>query len=64
LGKYEGIAFSPLSKTSFEPDLIILYCDPTQLTHILIVINWIDGSDINCRLSGHAGCVYSVVPVI
>ncbi|GAI87721.1 unnamed protein product [marine sediment metagenome] len=63
-GKYEGIAFSPLSKTTFDPDLIILYCNSTQLTQILIAINWIDGNDINCRLSGHTGCVYSIVPVI
>ena len=63
-GKYVGIAFTPLSKTTFEPDIIILYCNPAQLTQILIAINWIDGKDINCRLSGHAGCVYSVVPVI
>lgn len=27
----EGVAFAPLSKTIFEPDLIILYCDPAQL---------------------------------
>jgi len=64
LCKYEGIAFAPLSKTSFEPDLIILYCDPSQLTQIMIAINWIDGKDINCRLSGHAGCVYAIVPTI
>jgi len=64
LGKYKGIAFAPLSKTTFEPDLIILYCDPTQLTQIMIAINWIDGNDINCKLSGHAGCVYSIVPTI
>jgi len=63
-GKYEGIAFAPLSKTTFKPDLIILYCNPTQLTQIMITINWIDGNDIDCRLSGHAGCVYSIVPVI
>ena len=63
-GKYKGIAFAPLSKTTFKPDLIILYCNPTQLTQILIAINWIDGNDIDCRLSGHAGCVYSIVPVI
>ena len=64
LGKYEGIAFAPLSKTTFEPDLIILYCDSAQLTQIMIAINWIDGNDINCRLSGHAGCVYSIVPTV
>lgn len=64
LGKHEGIAFAPLSKTTFDSDLIILYCDPTQLTQIMVAINWIDGNDINCRLSGHAGCVYSIVPTL
>lgn len=63
-GKYEGIAFAPLSKTIFEPDLIILYCNSVQLTQILRAIIWIDGNDINCRLSGHAACVYSIVPVM
>jgi len=63
-GKYKGIAFAPLSKTTFYPDLIIVYCNPTQLTQIMIAINWIDGNDINCRLSGHAGCIYSIVPTL
>jgi len=39
LGKYEGIAFAPLSKTTFKPNLIILYCNPAQLTQIMIAIN-------------------------
>ena len=34
------------------------------MTQILRAIIWVDGNDINCRLSGHAGCVYSIVPVI
>ena len=63
-GKYIGIAFSPLSMVNFQPDLIIIYCNPTQLTQIMVAINWIDGNDINCRISGHAGCVYSIIPTI
>jgi len=63
-GEYKGITFAPLIKTTFEPDLIILYCNPAQLTQLLIAINWIDGNDVNCRLSGHAACVYSIVPTI
>lgn len=26
--------------------------------------NWLDGYDVKTKMSGHAGCVYSVVPVI
>jgi len=38
-GKYKGIAFAPLSKTTFEPDLITLYCATFQWTQIMIAIN-------------------------
>ena len=49
-------------KTTFEPDLILIYCNPTQLTQIFKTVTWIDGNDVNCRLSGDVGCVYSIVP--
>ncbi|MEA1963805.1 MAG: DUF169 domain-containing protein [Candidatus Aerophobetes bacterium] len=62
--KYTGIVSAPLTKANFEPDLVMIYCNPAQLTQLLIVVNWIDGHDITCRLSGHAACVYSIVPVI
>jgi len=62
--EYIGIVSAPLTKANFEPDLAMIYCDPAQLTQLLKVVNWIDGHDITCRLSGHAVCVYSVVPVI
>lgn len=61
---YVGIVSAPLDKANFEPDVIIIYCDPAQLTQILIAVNWIDGNDVTCVLSGHAVCVYAVVPVI
>ncbi len=62
--KYIGIVISPLEKTVMNPDLIIIYCDPSQLTQILIAVNWIDGRDVSSILSGHAGCVYAIVPAI
>jgi len=64
LGKYKGVAFAPLSETTFKPDLIMLYCEPAQLTETLIAVNGIDGNDISCRLSGYAACVYSIVPTM
>ena len=60
-GKYKGITFIPLHKTTFGPDLILVYCNPTQLTQIFKAVTWIDGNDVNCRLSGDVGCVYSIV---
>ncbi len=64
LGAYRGIVSAPLSMCNFMPDMFMLYCDPSQLTHLLIAVNWIDGGDITTTLSGHAGCVHSVVPVL
>ncbi len=62
--KYKGILFAPLQECNFEPDVFLLYCNPSQLTHISITKNCIDGEDLHSVLSGHSACVYSVVPVI
>ena len=63
-GAYAGILCGPWDGTDFEPDALILYCDPAQLTHLLISANWIDGSDVVSQLSGHAACVYAAVPAL
>ena len=63
-GKYQGIVISPIKSINFIPDILILYINPLQLTHLLITKNWIDGFDVTCSLSGHAACVYSTVPAI
>ncbi len=62
--KYKAIVFGPLKKVSFIPDMFMLYAFPGQLLQLLLAKNWLDGNDVVTRLSGHAGCVYSVVPVI
>jgi len=64
VGEYAGIVSAPLQKCSFEPDMFVIYCEPAQLTQLLITKNCIDGGDITCTLSGHAACVYAVVPVL
>lgn len=63
-GGYVGVVAAPAKATNFEPDLIIIYCDPSQLTQLLSVKNWLDGLDVESKLSGHAACVYAVVPAV
>jgi uncharacterized protein (DUF169 family) len=63
-GKYVGVVAAPAKAASFEPDLIMIYCDPSQLTQLLSVKNWLDGLDVTSTLSGHAACVYAVVPTL
>jgi uncharacterized protein (DUF169 family) len=62
VGKYIGLVSAPLGTANFAPDLIIFYCDSTQLSLLLLAREYKDGHDLKCSLSSHAACVYSVVP--
>lgn len=64
VGKYVGVVSAPLMMANFEPDLVMIYCNSAQLLRLLLGIAYKDGRDITSRLSGHAACVYSVVPAI
>ena len=63
-GKYIGVISAPLMTANFEPDVVILYCNPAQLTILLLGREYRDGYNLKCALSGHAACVYSIVPSI
>lgn len=64
VGEYVGVVSAPLFKANFKPDIVIIYCNSLQLLRLLLAIAYKDGRDITSRLSGHAACVYSVVPSI
>jgi uncharacterized protein (DUF169 family) len=64
VGRCVGVMSAPLTTASFEPDVVMLYCDSTQLSLALLGIAYKDGRDIVSTLSSHAACVYSVVPAI
>jgi len=53
-----------LKTTNFNPDLVMIYCDSSQLSLLLLAREYKDGHDLKCSLSSHAACVYSVVPVL
>jgi len=61
-GRYVGVASAPLASAGFAPDVVVIYCNPAQLTMLLLGIAHRDGLDIASKLSGHAACVYAVVP--
>jgi len=64
VGKYVGVASAPLRATDFEPDLVVIYGDSAQLNLLLLAREFEQGYGLECTLSGHAACVYSVVPVV
>lgn len=63
-GKYIGVVSAPLSATSFEPDLVMVYCDSAQLSLLLLGREYKEGYNLRCALSSHAACVYAVVPAV
>ncbi len=62
--KYRGVISAPLRNTSFEPDVVMIYADSAQLSLLLLGREYTHGYNLPCRLSGHAACVYGVVPAI
>ena len=64
VGDYVGMASAPLRVTSFNPDLVMIYCDSTQLCLLLLGREYKEGYNLKCEISGHAACVYGVVPAI
>ena len=64
VGKYIGIVSAPLKTIPFEPDVVLIYCDSTQLGLFLLGREYEDGGSLNCKISSHAACVYVVVPAI
>jgi len=62
--KYSGVVTAPLETASFEPDIFLLYGSPAVMTQIMMAKNWIDGKDIVSTMTGHAACVYYVVPAL
>ncbi len=61
---YSAVVTAPLGAARFEPDLFLLYGSPAAMTQIMLAKNWLDGEDIHTTMSGHAACVYYVVPAL
>jgi uncharacterized protein (DUF169 family) len=61
-GKYVGVLSAPLSKTSFIPDVVVIYGDSEQLSLLLLAEEYKDGHDLAIHVSSHAACIYAVVP--
>lgn len=61
-GLYKGVLSAPINTCTFMPDVIVMHVNGMMTSQLLNVRNWIDGKDIQAQLSGHAACVYAIVP--
>jgi len=63
-GDYVGIVSAPLTSATFEPDVVVIYGNPAQVTQLVLAAAFKDGRDLTCNISGRAACVNAVVPVV
>ena len=63
-GEYIGVLSAPLASATFEPDVVMIYCNSAQLVVLLMAREYKTGENLPTALSGHAACVYGLVPAI
>jgi uncharacterized protein (DUF169 family) len=61
-GKYAGMVLGPLHKANFVPDLTVIYCNATQLRHMLFCMLLKNGYRVTSILDPLWSCVHSVAP--
>jgi uncharacterized protein (DUF169 family) len=61
-GKYAGMALAPLHRANFSPDLTMIYCNATQLRHMLFAYLLKNGRRVTSTLDPLWSCVHSIVP--
>ncbi len=61
-GKYAGMVLAPLHKANFSPDLTMIYCNASQLRHMLFSYMLNNGRRVTSTLDPIWSCVHSIVP--
>ncbi|MFB3885746.1 MAG: DUF169 domain-containing protein [Thermodesulfobacteriota bacterium] len=63
-GRYVGSVSSPLRAASFEPDLVVIYCNSNQLRCLLTGMKYKEGYMVTSKLDPGGACLQCTVPVI
>lgn len=61
--KFIGIVSAPLSTANFEPDVVIIYSNTTQLRNMLMPLSYRNADEIDYNFFPPA-CAYQVIPVM
>lgn len=54
--KYTHVVFAPLERANFNPDLIMIYCNPAQAMRLVTAALWKDGGSLSSSFTGRASC--------
>ena len=63
-GKNIGVLSAPLSRASFEPDVVVVYGNTNQLRCLLSAVKYKDGYLAQSTLDPSGACFQSTVPVL
>jgi uncharacterized protein (DUF169 family) len=62
-GEYEGIVFSPLQKTTIDPDTVLFYGNPAQMMRLIQAWSYGSGQRVHGNFGGKVECTeYLLVP--
>jgi len=62
VSEYPGMTIGPLKDANFEPDVVMVYCTPGQLRHLLISLRYLHGTQVTFTLDPWDSCVRSILP--
>ncbi len=59
-----GMVFGPLKTINFVPDVVMIYCNPGQLRHLILTLGLRHGYMITSTFYGIGSCTRALVPVL
>jgi uncharacterized protein (DUF169 family) len=62
--EYRGVVFSPLRAASYNPDVILAYCNSMQALHLVRAARYEDGRPLTPHIMASAVCSTSVVQTV
>ena len=63
-GKYIGVLSAPLKNAVFDPDVVLVYCNPAQLRSLLFAVKYKEGILMKSEFDPLRSCVFSIVPTM
>jgi uncharacterized protein (DUF169 family) len=61
LGEYEYILIAPLQRTTFEPDVVVIYGDAAQVLRLLTAALWKSGGRMTSSFGGRIDCSEEII---
>ncbi len=59
--EYEYLAISPLARTQFSPDLIMIYGNSAQIMRLIAAALYKKGGYLNSKISSRLDCAFSII---